>query len=80
MDDDIDVIINIVDASSLERNLYLTTQLAELGIPVVVAINMMDVVEKNGDKINTDELSKALGCIAFFFLHGNAGPVTHKLV
>ncbi len=57
-----DAILNIVDGTNLERNLYLTTQLAELGIPVVVAINMMDVVEKNGDKINTDELSKALGC------------------
>lgn len=57
-----DAILNIVDGTNLERNLYLTTQLAELGIPVVIAINMMDVVEKNGDKINTDELSRALGC------------------
>lgn len=57
-----DAILNIVDGTNLERNLYLTTQLAELGIPVVVAINMMDVVEKNGDTINTDELSKTLGC------------------
>ena len=57
-----DVILNIVDGTNLERNLYLTTQLTELGIPVVVAINMMDVVEKNGDKIHVDELSRQLGC------------------
>ncbi|MCM1027752.1 MAG: ferrous iron transporter B [Roseburia sp.] len=57
-----DAILNIIDGTNLERNLYLTTQLTELGIPVVVAINMMDVVEKNGDKINTAELSRALGC------------------
>ncbi len=55
-------ILNIVDGTNLERNLYLTTQLTELGIPVVVAVNMMDVVKKNGDKINTAELSRALGC------------------
>ena len=57
-----DAILNIIDGTNLERNLYLTTQLTELGIPVVVAINMMDVVKKNGDKINTEELSRALGC------------------
>ena len=57
-----DAILNIVDGTNLERNLYLTTQLTELGIPVVIAINMMDVVKKNGDKINTEELSRALGC------------------
>ncbi len=57
-----DAILNIVDGTNLERNLYLTTQLTELGIPVVVAINMMDVVKKNGDKINEAELSKRLGC------------------
>ena len=57
-----DAILNIIDGTNLERNLYLTTQLTELGIPVVVAINMMDVVRKKGDKIHTDELSKALGC------------------
>ncbi len=57
-----DAILNIIDGTNLERNLYLTTQLTELGIPVVVAINMMDVVRKNGDKINTQALSKALGC------------------
>lgn len=57
-----DVILNIVDGTNLERNLYLTTQLTELGIPVVVAINMMDVVRKNGDRIDTKELSRQLGC------------------
>ena len=57
-----DAILNIVDGTNLERNLYLTTQLIELGIPVVVAINMMDVVRKNGDKLNTKELAKQLGC------------------
>ncbi|MBR4656430.1 MAG: ferrous iron transport protein B [Oscillospiraceae bacterium] len=57
-----DAILNIVDGSNLERNLYLTTQLTELGIPVVVAINMMDVVKKSGDKIDTAQLSKQLGC------------------
>ncbi len=57
-----DAILNIVDGSNLERNLYLTTQLTELGIPVVVAINMIDVVEKNGDKINLEELGRQLGC------------------
>lgn len=57
-----DGILNIIDGTNLERNLYLTTQLTELGIPVVLAINMMDVVRKNGDKINTAQLSEALGC------------------
>ena len=57
-----DAILNIIDGTNLERNLYLTTQLVELGIPVVVAINMMDVVKKNGNKINTDQLAKELGC------------------
>ena len=57
-----DAILNIIDGTNLERNLYLTTQLTELGIPVVVAVNMMDVVEKNGDKINTEELARELGC------------------
>ena len=57
-----DAILNIVDGTNLERNLYLTTQLTELGIPVVIAINMMDVVKKNGDKINVPELSRELGC------------------
>lgn len=55
-------ILNIIDGTNLERNLYLTTQLIEIGIPVVVAINMMDVVNKNGDKINIKQLSKVLGC------------------
>ncbi len=58
-----DAILNIIDGTNLERNLYLTTQLVELGIPVVVAINMMDVVKRNGDKINTEQLAKALGCV-----------------
>ena len=57
-----DAILNIIDGTNLERNLYLTTQLTELGIPVVVAINMMDVVRKNGDQINVEELSRELGC------------------
>ncbi|MBR3039932.1 MAG: ferrous iron transporter B [Lachnospiraceae bacterium] len=57
-----DAILNIVDGTNLERNLYLTTQLIELGIPVVIAINMMDVVRKNGDNLNTAELAEKLGC------------------
>ncbi len=57
-----DAILNIIDGTNLERNLYLTTQLTELGIPVVIAINMIDVVKKNGDKINIPELSRELGC------------------
>ena len=57
-----DAILNIVDGTNLERNLYLTTQLTELGIPVVIAINMMDVVRKRGDKIDIAELSRATGC------------------
>ena len=57
-----DAILNIVDATNLERNLYLTTQLTELGIPVVIALNMMDLVEKAGDSINVKELSRQLGC------------------
>ncbi len=57
-----DAILNIVDGTNLERNLYLTTQVMELGIPVVIAINMMDIVRKNGDKIDTDKLSMLLGC------------------
>ena len=57
-----DVILNIVDGTNLERNLYLTTQLSELGIPVVVAVNMMDIVRKNGDILDIDRLSRELGC------------------
>ena len=57
-----DAILNIIDGTNLERNLYLTTQLTELGIPVVVAVNMMDIVKKQGDQININELSKQLGC------------------
>ena len=59
-----DAILNIIDGTNLERNLYLTTQLTELGIPVILAINMMDLVNKNGDKINTEELARQLGCKA----------------
>jgi ferrous iron transport protein B len=62
IDEEPDAILNIVDGTNLERNLYLTTQLTELGIPVVVAVNMMDTVEKQGDSINFDELSRQLGC------------------
>lgn len=57
-----DVIIDVIDASNIERNLYLATQLSELGIPFVLALNMMDIVRKNGDKIDTDKLSRDLGC------------------
>ncbi len=57
-----DAVINIIDGTNLERNLYLTTQLVELGIPVVAAVNMMDVVKKNGDVINFKQLEKELGC------------------
>ena len=57
-----DAILNIVDGTNIERNLYLTTQLLELGLPVVVAVNMMDLVRKNGDAIDLDKLGKALGC------------------
>ena len=62
IDEKPDAILNIIDGTNLERNLYLTTQLTELGIPVVIAINMMDVVKKNGDKINVAELSRELSC------------------
>ena len=62
LDERPDAILNIVDGTNLERNLYLTTQLQELGIPVVVAVNMMDVVRKNGDHIDTAALSRALAC------------------
>lgn len=57
-----DAIINIVDGTNIERNLYLSTQIMELGIPVIMAVNMMDILEKSGDKINIDKLSKKLGC------------------
>ena len=70
-----DVILNIVDGTNIERNLYLTTQLIELGIPVVVAVNMMDVVRKNGDRIDLEKLGKELGCavIATSALKGEGG-------
>ena len=57
-----DAILNIIDGTNLERNLYLTTQLTELGIPVVMAVNMMDIVRKSGDQINISQLSQQLGC------------------
>ncbi|MDY5336764.1 MAG: FeoB small GTPase domain-containing protein, partial [Collinsella sp.] len=57
-----DVVVQVVDATNLERNLYLALQVLETGLPVVVALNMADLVEKNGDKIDTDKLSKKLGC------------------
>lgn len=60
-----DVILNIIDGTNLERNLYLTTQLCEIGIPVVMAINMIDLVRKNGDVINLDEISEHFGCVCF---------------
>lgn len=62
LDGDPDVVINLIDATNLERNLYLTTQILELGLPVVIALNMMDLVEKNGDTIDVDKLSRELGC------------------
>ena len=60
-----DIILNIIDGTNLERNLYLTTQLCEIGIPVVMAINMIDVVKKNGDFINLEEISEHFGCVCF---------------
>ena len=57
-----DVVINLVDTTNLERNLYLTTQIVNLGLPVVVALNMMDLVERNGDRIDVAKLSEMLGC------------------
>lgn len=62
VDDRPDVVVNLVDATNLERNLYLTTQIIDTGLPVVVALNMIDLVEKNGDKIDSEKLSRALGC------------------
>lgn len=62
MNDHPDVVVNLVDGSNIERNLYLTTQVTEMGIPVVIALNMMDIVKKNGDRIDTQQLSSALGC------------------
>lgn len=62
MNEQPDVILNIIDGTNLERNLYLTTQLVEIGLPMIVAINMMDLVKKNGDIIDFDKLSSELGC------------------
>ena len=72
IDEKPDIILDIVDGSNLERNLYLTTQLLEIGIPVVVAVNMMDVVEKTGTKIDLQALSKEIGCeiVPITALHG----------
>ena len=85
IDENPDVILNIVDGTNLERNLYLTTQLTELGIPVVMAVNMMDIVNKNGDKIDLDMLSKQMGCkaVAISALKGkdtghNLGSARHR--
>lgn len=64
-----DAILNIVDGTNIERNLYLSTQLMELGIPVVMAVNMIDVLEKNGDRIHIQELSKNLDVRLLRFLH-----------
>ena len=76
-----DAVLNIVDGTNLERNLYLTTQLIELGIPVVVAVNMMDLVRKNGDTINIDQLSRALGCpvVEISALKGEGGQKAAEL-
>ena len=64
IDEKPEVILNIIDGTNLERNLYLTTQLTELGIPVLIAVNMMDVVRKNGDQINIKKLAEETGCKA----------------
>ena len=73
------VIVNIVDASNLERNLYLTTQILELGIPVVVALNMMDIIRKNGDEINIANLAGELGCPVYPIEAANVLLVYAKL-
>ncbi len=62
LENDVDVILNLIDGSNIERNLYLTTQLLEIGIPVIIALNMIDVVRKNGDKIDIEKLAETLGC------------------
>ena len=62
LDEHPDVVIDLVDGSNIERNLYLTTQLTEMGLPVIIALNMIDIVQKNGDKIDVEKLSQALGC------------------
>ena len=69
-----DAILNIIDGTNLERNLYLSTQLMELGIPVVMAVNMMDIVEKSGDKIYVDKLSKKIGCEVVEISEENSKP------
>src|SRR5699024_3226600 len=76
-----DAILNIVDGTNIERNLYLTTQLIELGLPVVVAVNMMDLVRKNGDQIDAKKLGEALGCqvVEISALRGEGGQEAAKL-
>ena len=76
-----DAILNIVDGTNIERNLYLTTQLIELGIPVVVAVNMMDLVRRNGDQIDSKKLGQALGCqvVEISALKGEGGMDAAKL-
>ena len=73
MSDEIDVIVDVVDASCLERNLYLTLQLIELGKPVILALNMMDIVEERGMEIDLHRLPEMLGIPAFRFLHEKSG-------
>lgn len=74
-----DVVVNIVDPTNLERNLYLTTQILDLGLPVVIALNMMDLVERNGDKIDTTQMSKELGC-RIVEISALKGRGTHELI
>ena len=74
-----DAILNIIDGTNIERNLYLTTQLTELGIPVVVAVNMIDIVRKNGDKINTTSCQKLSGARWLRFLRLKAQALTKPL-
>ena len=69
MNDHPEAIINLVDGTNLERNLYLTTQIVELGIPVIIALNMIDLVQKSGDRIDTAKLAAALGCAAVCLLY-----------
>ena len=74
-----DAILNIIDGTNIERNLYLTTQLLELGIPVVIAVNMIDLVRKNGDTIDVDALSKSIGCPVIEISCSLRERVTRKL-
>ena len=76
-----DAILNIVDGTNIERNLYLTTQLIDLGLPVVVAVNMIDLVRKNGDAINPKKLGETLGCevVEMSALKGGGGMAAARL-